>query len=214
VEYPNRGQQKLFSDSLALAFEGKAKWLDELVRKAGYVHPEDGLSQADLVTNIPRMSRQLLLSWESKGLKAVKHGKNKYYPVIALIAWIYERFVKSGHPPEEGDDTLHKHKVIDLKYRARIRKLSYKRLAATMIERVEAERNMVRMALEFRAGLLPLAQTVAPQLEHLEAPAISAELERRFEWLLDQLSKDRIPVPPGSEEEITAAIKKALGKCK
>lgn len=193
-----------FRELVSSAASGTAPWLDGLIRDAGYVRLEEGVTQAEIVRECG-VTRHMLLDWELEGLPAVKEGTTKRYPLLKLVAWMKSKFVRGGRPREgDGDEWDQRGRAAS----ARLKELNLDKEMRTLIPRLEAEGTQSGMVTEMHAALFALASQLPSQLENRDAPAIRGILHQQFTYLCRQMGKGRVPMPEVLHQEVDAALER------
>ena len=210
----SKGLRDKLGGMLSAARRGELVWLAELVEAAGFVNPDVGVQQRAVLEAIPQCTRSVLSAWEKDGLPAVRRGKGKFYPVLALLAWMYDRFVGPGRPVAAGageKGQLLEYLTEDTRWKAANRKLRYERETGELILRSEADRQMVGLILEVKASLLGLPANLAPQLENQSTPAIRRAIASYVHWMCTEMQRGRVPVPSAVGGAIEKLIRRAVG---
>lgn len=109
---------------------------------------------------------------------------------------------EGGAPGTAPPDYL----AMEERYKALARKQKFDKEAGTLIEKAEAEKDYLRMALTLRASLLALPDQMSTQLADLSAIDAANVLRERLMWLCNQFRMGRVPLTPEVEAQIDAIV--------
>jgi hypothetical protein len=121
------------------------------------------------------------------------------------------RSATAAPAPEEGASSTPgtappDYVAMDERYKALARKQKFDIAAGLLIEKAEAEKESLRMALTLRASLLALPDQLATQLADLPAIEAANVLRERLVWLCNQFRMGRVPLTPEVEAGIDAIV--------
>lgn len=192
----------------AAAFSGDVPWLDQMIRDAGYTRETDRPAVTQVVLcEIAEVHRKVVLDWEKGGFEVDKIGRRKRYDLGRLVRFLIDRNRKG-----EGTSEMQDARQTKIEVDTELKRLQLKERLGTMMERSEAERLIVSMCLEAKAGLLALPASIAASLAHQDEKTIRDHLRNHINWLLDQMaSNGKVEVPAGAVKEIRAIIKREVG---
>lgn len=187
---------------LTAAEKGEVDWLPALLQEHGYTRLDPGLQQKTVVSEIG-IPRKTLREWESDGLKFTRVKRAKYYPVLDLIRFMADRL--AGRNNNKLDEIRERASGLraDLMEMEKLEKLG------NLIDRREAEAQMIQLLLETRAALMSLPGALAARLEHQPAPVIRSTLKAELTWLCNEMQSANVPLPEAVVEQVDALIEAA-----
>ena len=149
-------------------------------------------------------TRPTILDWEAKGLP---RNADSTYDLAACRRWVDERQASQARPvlaaatATEYEDKRAKFQALEAERR-------YLEAAGKLMDRAEAERRHLQIALTTRAALMSLPDQIAPQVANLPARDVSRILRGRFLAICNQFREGWVPIPDDIAAEIDALVQR------
>ena len=191
------------------SFAGDLEWLDEVIRDAGYINPSLGFQQSDVVSeNVT--SRKILREWELAGLDFKTINRKKFYPVWPFIRFMFSRRVKTG---DKDAQEFTRWKTEEKRQSALEKKRKYEIAMGKLIDREDADKKFIELILHAISAMETAFGGIAPQLVNKTVENIRKELEKRIDWLCQEMQNNRTPVPSKlAAEKIKRIVREEVGK--
>lgn len=172
------------------AIAGDLEWVDELIRDAGYINPSLGMQQNQIIQE-KITSRKILRDWEREGLESETIGRKKYYPLWLFIKFLFDRRNSQSSENEE----YRKWAAEDKRQSALARKLKNDETNGLLIDRKESDQKFVELVLHVITSMETAFGGLAPQLVNKNVNQVRKEIEKRIDWLCQEMQQNRTPVP-------------------
>ncbi len=178
-------------EDLDKAFAGDIKWMDEMIRGSGYVNPNVGIQQKEIIS-AGITSRKILADWEVAGLESKTISRNKYYPLIEFIRFMFHRRSKS----EDGGNKEYQKWNAEAKKQTALEKMRRNDIEiGKLIDRYESDRKFVSLIMHVIAAIETAYGGLAPQLVNKNIEQIRKIIDKRTDWLCQEMQNNRTPVP-------------------
>jgi hypothetical protein len=168
------------------AFAGENEDLAGMITNAGYMDPRDGIRKADLV-NSKIIARTDIAVWEKEGLESVMVGRGKYFPVIPLLRFAFDRTVRRKNPQTEK---IRGYAEKDAEFKAKERELKFNIQAGAYIEVEEVKRTWCEHINAVRKRLLAIPRAMATRLQgETRRATIEKLLKEEVHSALEEMSQ-------------------------
>jgi hypothetical protein len=169
---------------------------------------------AAMVARMARVEVNAVSQWKSLGCPTHEDGMFDWF---AVVEWLKHegrsalKVTNRARPIDPADGSAPKagaltYAELDEKYKALSREVKFKREAGLLIEKEEAEKDHLKIALTLRAVLIALPDQIAAQLADLSAIDAGAVLRERMVWLCNQFRDGRVPISPEMEAAVDAVV--------
>ncbi len=182
---PKPGEEELgrLREMLEDAFEGRIRWLHDLIAKAGYLHPRR-LSAND-VGELWRVSRQAVGGWRRRGCPC---NADRSYDLGEVLAWreagIARRAATDAGLGEAQNAALEEKR----KWEALMAKAKYEEWTGQLLRAEDVERERVARVSAVCVALEGLVRGAGIVLEGQMADRIESYLRERVNAMRDEFA--------------------------